>query len=831
MTHVWLMGSLQWLTCECDKCSFWTCGQHGWCGWNFFVNQQTNCQASEFSHNDPQLTFWVIVTAEMCAHAFFKIQDFWWPFGTLAGSHFENDCFFGNVCDHAVTMTLWLLKTIWVEPSDCMEAFGVIFQGLWPLRSQDLRSCAIELVKKILLWWWVVETKRVIHSVIIFVQVLCVFVSKFCVLKPPKTPKKPILANLGLFWMGIVADVIPRDMCEKFGGSIFQFGWSQPKNHTQHTHTPFAPAFGSKPAEQVKQLQLFMNHMREVMMKLLEWCLMMCDNMSWPIHASMTMFVTLARGFCWFQLAHPVPMGPAGWKLSTSVHLHHIHKMCCTKIEAPDHFFGIHLSNLSLNGCHSTHRCFFAQLQNQNCALGPFCVQNEQSKTKVFQDRSLHKHFIPWPIRTWRSQSKKENWKKWVTSASKSGFWGHFWDSQGHFLNSSNCDHLQWPNSFKSWIFFSFMSQQSWWPITHAKWLGLSAWLGGTWLQGHFWPQWPSQTQSPRFHTHKNSLMFWFWWWHIHQKKLNCDDTIFAKVVWVCVFWFFPLVNDQNFSGLTMHEGWVPFIQIMAIFLGHRKSSKMSLDSLVLVWSKSSHTGLWIMLFAPSKMTKFQQHNKTPKSGHISSTHHPLFEGSTRLQNEPSLVDIHGVKVRLHGFLCFAHWTLKNDQIWKVQHTIKNWPPQLNPHQIFGPSPGLRNEPSLVGIGWVQICESADNKTVLGALWQSGEDRCRKEPGCGCEETKSQSLRQFPSADFPVVRAKKWIAAAKTIPLCGFPSSKGINGWVKKRKKEYNTRDSNVVPHRSTNRARACLTSLSRREAVLSCWYGRTRTLEVFAAS
>lgn len=44
-----------------------------------------------------------------------------------------------------------------------------------------------------------------------------------------------------------------------------------------------------------------------------------------------------------------------------------------------------------------------------------------------------------------------------------------------------------------------------------------------------------------------------------------------------------------------------------------------------------------------------------------------------------------------------------------------------------------------------------------------------------------------------------------------------------KEKKENNTRDSNVVPHRSTNRARACLTSLSRREAVLSCWYGRSR--------
>ena len=40
--------------------------------------------------------------------------------------------------------------------------------------------------------------------------------------------------------------------------------------------------------------------------------------------------------------------------------------------------------------------------------------------------------------------------------------------------------------------------------------------------------------------------------------------------------------------------------------------------------------------------------------------------------------------------------------------------------------------------------------------------------------------------------------------------------------KKNNTWYSNVVPHRSTNRARRCLTSLSRREAVLSPWYGRS---------
>jgi len=216
--------------------------------------------------------------------------------------------------------------------------------------------------------------------------------------------------------------------------------------------------------------------------------------------------------FCWFWLAHPGSFCPAGWKLSTSVHLSHIPKMCHTKIEVPNQFFGIHLSNLSLNGCCSTHGWFFAQLQNHKRSFGPFCVQNEQSKTKVFQDSGLQKHLISWPIGTWWSQSKKNDWKKWVTSASKSGFWGHFWESKGHFLKISNCDHLQWPNSFGSWIFFSFMSQWSQWPITHENWLGTSAWLGGTLLQGHFWPQWPSQTQAPRYFTHKNLLAFWFWW-------------------------------------------------------------------------------------------------------------------------------------------------------------------------------------------------------------------------------------------------------------------------------------------------------------------------------
>ena len=48
------------------------------------------------------------------------------------------------------------------------------------------------------------------------------------------------------------------------------------------------------------------------------------------------------------------------------------------------------------------------------------------------------------------------------------------------------------------------------------------------------------------------------------------------------------------------------------------------------------------------------------------------------------------------------------------------------------------------------------------------------------------------------------------------------------RNQKNNTQDSNVVPHRSTNWARQCLTSLSRREAVLSLWYGRSCMLKQF---
>ena len=47
-----------------------------------------------------------------------------------------------------------------------------------------------------------------------------------------------------------------------------------------------------------------------------------------------------------------------------------------------------------------------------------------------------------------------------------------------------------------------------------------------------------------------------------------------------------------------------------------------------------------------------------------------------------------------------------------------------------------------------------------------------------------------------------------------------LSFWRTKRRVRKINLDSNVVPHRSTNKSRSCLTSLSRREAVLSWLYG-----------
>ncbi len=58
--------------------------------------------------------------------------------------------------------------------------------------------------------------------------------------------------------------------------------------------------------------------------------------------------------------------------------------------------------------------------------------------------------------------------------------------------------------------------------------------------------------------------------------------------------------------------------------------------------------------------------------------------------------------------------------------------------------------------------------------------------------------------------------------IVGRGMGRGQNERQKEQKQKNNTRDSNVVPHRSTNLARQCLTSLSKREAVLSLWYGRS---------
>ena len=75
------------------------------------------------------------------------------------------------------------------------------------------------------------------------------------------------------------------------------------------------------------------------------------------------------------------------------------------------------------------------------------------------------------------------------------------------------------------------------------------------------------------------------------------------------------------------------------------------------------------------------------------------------------------------------------------------------------------------------------------------------------------------------------VASCKTMKRKESCTGKGIASVVimecfveciLEKNQKNNTVDSNVVPHRSTNTARACLTSLSGREAVLSCLYGRS---------
>ena len=56
-------------------------------------------------------------------------------------------------------------------------------------------------------------------------------------------------------------------------------------------------------------------------------------------------------------------------------------------------------------------------------------------------------------------------------------------------------------------------------------------------------------------------------------------------------------------------------------------------------------------------------------------------------------------------------------------------------------------------------------------------------------------------------------------PEMGTHQSKHQKKW----QEGHDTRDSRVVTHRSTNRARRCLTSEIGRDPVLSTWYGRVR--------
>ena len=94
---------------------------------------------------------------------------------------------------------------------------------------------------------------------------------------------------------------------------------------------------------------------------------------------------------------------------------------------------------------------------------------------------------------------------------------------------------------------------------------------------------------------------------------------------------------------------------------------------------------------------------------------------------------------------------------------------------------------------------------------------CREKLArCWHERTPNDSLLRSTS------RANSTLPCLKTIKQ-RFRDEAGVPpGFQKRQKQKNNTQDSNVVPHRSTNWARRCLTSQSERDAVLSSWCGRS---------
>ena len=114
----------------------------------------------------------------------------------------------------------------------------------------------------------------------------------------------------------------------------------------------------------------------------------------------------------------------------------------------------------------------------------------------------------------------------------------------------------------------------------------------------------------------------------------------------------------------------------------------------------------------------------------------------------------------------------------------------------------------------------------------------RQKDHCGHQAFKSKlSLWSLTNQSFEFQKQKEqkalsrdanargWLCCCPTPcpPMSRCSSVKRIYRCTIQRngKEKHSTWDSNVVPHRSTNQARQCLTSLSRREAVLSLWYGR----------
>ena len=133
-------------------------------------------------------------------------------------------------------------------------------------------------------------------------------------------------------------------------------------------------------------------------------------------------------------------------------------------------------------------------------------------------------------------------------------------------------------------------------------------------------------------------------------------------------------------------------------------------------------------------------------------------------------------------------------------------------------SPRIRSSPSSPP----RIKSSPSSPTrirgrALAALRGSASSQLRRRPPL-------QQLRRLR----PLRQLQRRVSPSSTA-AAAFPSQKcrksvKVLQIVKAKNNADNTRDSQAVPHPSTNRAQRCLTWQIGRDAVLSTWYGRQRT-------